>query len=125
MQCNLMAPKTSLRDWCRFHKSRSWWRRARSTIHWLWPLSTISICGGKRREPKSKQLGQQFLVGLVFLERADERLHGFDRIEVTHHAPQFPHPLDLILREKVFLLARAALGTVDGGNKTAIGQFTI
>src|SRR5688500_13528097 len=36
----------------------------------------------------SGELGQELVVGLVLLERGNERLHRLDRIQVHHHPAQ-------------------------------------
>ena len=61
------------------------------------------------------ELGQQFVVGLVLLERGSECFHGFDWIQVDHGAAQLTDGFDLLRREEFFLFPGAALGNVNRG----------
>lgn len=38
---------------------------------------------------QSSQLGEQLVIGLVLFEGRSERFHGFNRIQVHHHAAEF------------------------------------
>ena len=62
---------------------------------------------------------------LCFFKAASKRLHGLDRVEVHHHAAELANGLDVFGREKFFLLARAALGDVQGGEEPAVGELAV
>src|SRR5439155_25816923 len=69
------------------------------------------------------QLSQQFVVGLVLLQRGDERFHRFDRVQVHHGAAELADRLNVLRRKEFFLFARAALGNVDCREQAAVGML--
>src|SRR5437899_10005180 len=83
-----------------------------------WWMRSIRSSGGRARITRaffnSTDLGEQFVVGLVLLERGDQRFHCFDWIEVDHHAAKLAHRFDLMLGKKLFFFAGAALRNVNG-----------
>ena len=70
---------------------------------------------------RTRQLRQQFVVRLVLLARADERFHGFNRVEVHHHAAQLAHRLDVPALEQLLFLAGAAARDVQRREQATVG----
>ena len=61
----------------------------------------------------------------MLLERGGERLHRFDGIQVHHGAAQLADGLEILRGEKFLLLARAALGDVNGRIEPAIRELAV
>ncbi len=72
-----------------------------------------------------RELGEQFVVGLVLFKRRGKRFHGLDGIQIHHRAAEFANRFEVFGGEQFFLLARAGLGNVDGRKQAAIRQLAV
>ena len=61
----------------------------------------------------------------MLLAGGKERLHRLDRIEIDQGAAELPNRFEMFPGEEFFLFASAALGNVDGREKSAVGKFPV